>query len=422
MDVSGHGSFKDASLPPTVTAELLAGLRRHPNAGVSFGSSSKKKCQTSAFLGRRGDSFLAKSQYLLAGPSNGGVLAVRLALIDADALESAVDDVAAHSEKNAEVISVSLSLGGLARVVLGGASAAGPSAQILGGRMECSVSIANDPSPSRSSFLPFFDHEIGPLLGPARAGHMRLALAAVEANVYGLGPRVVNTGSSPEGWNSPLPPPRHPHSLTIVETGTSSTKGAWRQAGLATLIFDKFANFHAAFDDHGSDALLGPSVFSVDLDAAKCDASRSLVSNRTVVTTSDSVKFLWNFPPVSQTPSSNTGPNNIDPVLRWGPARQTYADLIYLDSYDVTDWETPGADAASLAHHMKELAAALAAGLIARGHTIVVVDDCPPALELSTTASASQAALRGKGGLIFEFMNDVGCLLLFSGYQAGWVC
>ena len=76
------------------------------------------------------------------------------------------------------------------------------------------------------------------------------------------------------------------------------------------------------------------------------------------------------------------------------------------------DWTTPGADAASAAHHMKELAAAFASGLVKRGHTVIVVDDAPQVEEKT----------RGKGGLVADFLNSVGCEVLFAKYQSGWIC
>mmetsp|Transcript_97916 Transcript_97916/g.280071 ORF Transcript_97916/g.280071 Transcript_97916/m.280071 type:complete len:147 (-) Transcript_97916:181-621(-) len=52
--------------------------------------------------------------------------------------------------------------------------------------------------------------------------------------------------------------------------------------------------------------------------------------------------------------------------------RHSLVDLLYLDSYDV---KSGTSDVGSSEHHLEELTAAFDSGLVARGHTLVVVDD-----------------------------------------------
>jgi|Transcript_97917 hypothetical protein len=52
--------------------------------------------------------------------------------------------------------------------------------------------------------------------------------------------------------------------------------------------------------------------------------------------------------------------------------QHSLVDLLYLDSYDV---KSGTSDVGSSEHHLEELTAAFDSGLVARGHTLVVVDD-----------------------------------------------
>lgn len=67
---------------------------------------------------------------------------------------------------------------------------------------------------------------------------------------------------------------------------------------------------------------------------------------------------------------------------------------------------------------MKELTAAFANGLVKRNHTVIVVDDAP----MEEAEDGLVARTRGKGGLVADFLNHVGCEVLFANYQSGWIC
>ena len=81
-------------------------------------------------------------------------------------------------------------------------------------------------------------------------------------------------------------------------------------------------------------------------------------------------------------------------------------DLLYLDSYNIEDWNN---DWAPAAHHLKEL---FAAKNIIRPGTLIVVDD-----NFQTTAGN----LIGKGRLINETMESLGIEPYIFGYQIGWI-
>lgn len=140
----------------------------------------------------------------------------------------------------------------------------------------------------------------------------------------------------------------------------------------------------------------------VDLDKGACQVARKLTSNRTQVIHSDSVNFLWSLRP------------------------EKAVDLVYLDSYDIEDWVTPGAkdEMMSAIHHLKELAAILpktnaqssppSTSSKTRG-TMIVVDDN----EVGTDGKV----LRGKGRLVQEILSQGGgCQEVLRGWQMGWLC
>ena len=86
-----------------------------------------------------------------------------------------------------------------------------------------------------------------------------------------------------------------------------------------------------------------------------------------------------------------------------------------------------GSPANVATHRLKELAAALGAGLITRGHTLNITDGDGPADPTDETGELTppappQAAAAPGNALVSEFMRDVGCRTVLDGWQAGWVC
>ena len=256
-----------------------------------------------------------------------------------------------------------------------------------------------------SSFLPTFEVEFAPLLGARAADGLRAIISLLED-------RAVHDGAASTAPSAAAP-------FSIVETSVTSSRhdrrvfthqvrlvlcaDGGRPAHLrplssltlskATTLWDRLATHHASV--HG----VHSEVHSVDPDVARCTASKRLVSNRTSITTGDPVAFLWNFPGVTARPVS----------------------LLCLNSQD------SGSPANAAAHRLKELAAALGAGLITRGHTLIIADGDGPADptdeigELTPPASPRAAAAPGNA-LVSDFMRDVGCRTVLDGWQAGWVC
>jgi hypothetical protein len=81
-------------------------------------------------------------------------------------------------------------------------------------------------------------------------------------------------------------------------------------------------------------------------------------------------------------------------------------DLLYLDSYNITDWNN---DWAPAAHHLKEL---FAAKNIINPGTLIIVDD---------NIMSTQGTRLGKGRLIYELMESLGISCFIDGYQVGWI-
>ena len=157
--------------------------------------------------------------------------------------------------------------------------------------------------------------------------------------------------------------------FTIVETGCMRRdhgEMCFGDDGCSTYLFDQFVNHYNGI------------VYSVDISEANCNYARSKISNKTEITCSDSVKFLWNFAKT--------------------------IDLLYLDSFDIRR-ATPHP---SQLHHLKELCAATKN--LRRG-SIVVVDDH------DAFFTGGQI---GKGVYIKDFMYDIGVEMIFEGYQIGW--
>ena len=156
-------------------------------------------------------------------------------------------------------------------------------------------------------------------------------------------------------------------SPVIVETGTYREENNYEGDGCSTLLFDTFVDYH------------GGAVLSVDIDPEACELAQKNTLF-TEVHEADSVEFLSTL--------------------------EGKIDLLYLDSYNITDWNN---DWAPAAHHLKEL---FAAKNIIRPGTLIVVDD-----NFQTTAGN----LIGKGRLINEVMESLGIEPYIFGYQIGWI-
>jgi len=151
---------------------------------------------------------------------------------------------------------------------------------------------------------------------------------------------------------------------TIVETGCIRTQNNWEGDGYSTILFDAFVNTYDG------------EVRSVDINDRHCQLARYFASKKSVITTSDSIKFLW------------------------GLKLERKIDLLYLDSFDV--------DATSVhrsaLHHFMEF---YAARPNLSKDSLIVVDDC-------------KFKDYGKAKYIKQFMDHVGNNSVISGYQFGW--
>jgi len=159
------------------------------------------------------------------------------------------------------------------------------------------------------------------------------------------------------GFNSPV----------IAETGTYREENNYEGDGCSTLLFDSFIDYH------------GGVVISVDIDPDACELAKENTFFTEVIE-SDSVEFLGTL--------------------------EGKVDLLYLDSYNIQDWNN---DWAPAAHHLKELFAAK--NCIKEG-TMIVVDD-------NLIAPSGQRL--GKGRLIYELMESLGIETCFDDYQVGWI-
>jgi hypothetical protein len=159
------------------------------------------------------------------------------------------------------------------------------------------------------------------------------------------------------GLNSPV----------IVETGTYREENNYEGDGCSTLLFDSFVDYH------------GGVVLSVDIDPKACDLAKENTCFTEVIE-SDSVEFLGTL--------------------------EGKIDLLYLDSYNIADWNN---DWAPAAHHLKELFAAK--NCIKEG-TMIVVDD---------NLKLPNGKRLGKGRLIYELMESLGIDPCFDDYQIGWI-
>jgi predicted O-methyltransferase YrrM len=120
---------------------------------------------------------------------------------------------------------------------------------------------------------------------------------------------------------------KHP---TIVETGTYREENNYEGDGCSTLLFDKYIECH------------GGNLLSIDNDPKACQLARNATTEALVIER-DSVEALGEM--------------------------EGRVDLLYLDSYNIEDWNN---DWAPAAHHLKELCAAKN---VVRPGTLIVVDD-----------------------------------------------
>jgi len=158
----------------------------------------------------------------------------------------------------------------------------------------------------------------------------------------------------------------------IVETGCMRADHgqlAYGDDGASTFIFDDFINYYDG------------EVYSVDIKPENVAHAQKMVSDKTKVICSDSVKFLWNFP------------------------EDKKIDFLYLDSYDVRK-DNPHP---SQLHHVKELCAVI--DKLDEG-SIVCID------EHDAFFTGGQI---GKGTYVKDFMENIGAECIHEGYQIVWV-
>ena len=154
---------------------------------------------------------------------------------------------------------------------------------------------------------------------------------------------------------------------TIIETGTYREENNFTGDGCSTLLFDNYVN------DRGG------NVISIDIDPKACALASANTSNLTEVVESDSVEFLGTL--------------------------QGNVALLYLDSYNIQNWQD---DWAPAAHHLKEL---FAAKDIIQHDTLIVIDD----------NIKHESKRLGKGRLVYELMESLGIEPFLDDYQVGWV-
>ena len=153
----------------------------------------------------------------------------------------------------------------------------------------------------------------------------------------------------------------------IIETGTYREENNYTGDGCSTLLFDNYVHHH------------GGTLLSIDIDPQACELARSNTKHAEIIQ-SDSVEYLG---------------------LLDGKC-----DLLYLDSYNITDWND---DWAPASHHHKELFAAK--NIITAG-TLIVIDD-----NIITPYNKRL----GKGRLVYELMDALEIEPVIDGYQVGWI-
>jgi len=154
----------------------------------------------------------------------------------------------------------------------------------------------------------------------------------------------------------------------IIETGTYREENNYTGDGCSTLLFDNY------IDIRGEGKLI-----SIDIDPTACALAQKNTKHAEIIE-SDSVEALDNL--------------------------QGGINLLYLDSYNITDWSN---DWAPAAHHLKEL---FAANSLLQTGTLIVVDD---------NIKAPDGRRHGKGRLVYELMESLGIEPIFDSYQIGWI-
>jgi hypothetical protein len=158
----------------------------------------------------------------------------------------------------------------------------------------------------------------------------------------------------------------------IIETGTYREENNYTGDGCSTLLFDNYLSYRTVGE-----------LISIDIDPAACKlAEENVTYTDSYIICSDSVEFLGEH------------------------ASNEELSLLYLDSFNIPDWND---DWAPAAHHLKELFAAK--NLIVPG-TLIVVDD---------NIKTPDGKRLGKGRLIYELMDALGIEPLFDEYQIGWI-
>ena len=158
----------------------------------------------------------------------------------------------------------------------------------------------------------------------------------------------------------------------VVETGTMRADHgqlAFGDDGASTYILDDFINYYDG------------EFYSVDINQNNVNHAKSMVSGRTKVVCSDSVKFLWSLP------------------------KEKKIDFLYLDSYDILRHDPHP----SQLHHVKEMCAAI--DKLKKG-SIVCIDDH----DAFFTGDGKIA----KGTYVKEFMDAIDAECIYEGYQIVW--
>ena len=151
----------------------------------------------------------------------------------------------------------------------------------------------------------------------------------------------------------------------IVETGCIRIQNNWEGDGYSTVLFDEFVNVYDGI------------VRSVDINDKHCQLARYFATDKSIISTDDSVRFLWNL------------------------KLERKIDLLYLDSYDVEDKNDVHAAAF---HHFMEFYAAT--NNLSKD-SLIVVDDC----DMKDC---------GKAKYIKQFMDHIGNKSVIEGCQFGW--
>lgn len=171
------------------------------------------------------------------------------------------------------------------------------------------------------------------------------------------------------------------NSYTIVETGCSTNQGT-----KSTTLWDMFVQKY------------GGNVYSVDLDSHAVSNANNMTSDKTVVTCSDSVKYLQTF--------------------------SKSIDFLYLDSYDV-DFNNP---LPSAEHHLNEFNAVK--HLLHKG-SVILIDDTPISADWYDDACSIpnndkrrlqfNPNLSGKGSLVNIELDKMNATKVLHQYQTLWI-